>query len=90
MANAKLDQNSNPAIIALLNTNGTTITRIECDPSTHALSIDDNTTGSDNGGNAADFDENGRTTLFAESSDGDGVLVALYVNSDGELLIDSS
>lgn len=90
MANALIDENGNQSMTGLLNTNGTTITRVEADPTTHEMEVDDNTTGSDNGGNHAFFDGNQRTTMFAESSDGDGVLVSLYVNSSGQLLVDSS
>ncbi len=88
--NASIDENSEATITGLLSTNGTDITRVEGDPSTHAILVDDNTTGSDNGGHIAATDENDRTTMFVESSDGDGVLIALYVNADGELLIDSN
>lgn len=90
MADASIDANSNATITGRLNTNGTTVTRVQVDPSTHALSVDDNTTGSDHGGTIAATDSNGRPTMFAVSN-ADGVtLVALYVNSSGELLIDSS
>ena len=90
MSTAALDANSNQTMTALLNTNGTTVTRIKANPTTHALSIQDGTTGSDNGGNHAFFDDNQRTTLFAESSNGDGTLVALYADSNGKLLVDST
>lgn len=90
MANAAIDANSKQTITARLNTDGLTVTRIKAAPSTHAMSIDDNTTGSDNGGTYAATDSNGRTAMFAVSS-ADGVtLVALYANSSGQLLVDST
>lgn len=90
MADAKLDENGRQAITGLLNTNGTTIVRVTADPTTHGLSADDDTTGSDNGGTNAHLDDNYRPTMFALSSAGDGTKVALYVDSTGHLLIDSS
>jgi len=90
MANAKLDENSNPTITGLLNTNGQTITRVVANAGTHAMAIDDGTTGSDNGGSAGDYDENGRPTIFAVSSADGETLVALYVDASGNLLVDSS
>ena len=87
--NSAIDVNSRDTITARLNTDGVTIVRIEVDPSTHRMQTNDNTTGTDMGGMYAAFDENGRPTLFAESSAGDGTLVALYANSSGELLTDS-
>lgn len=89
MANASIDSNSKPTMTALLNTDGKTITRIQADSATHALEVDDNTSGSDNGGTYAETDENGRPTLFAVSSVDGVTLVALYTDSTGHLLIDS-
>lgn len=89
MANAKLDDNGRQTMTALLNTDGTTITRVKADPILHGLDVDDDTTGSNNGGTNAHLDDNYRPTMFALSSVGDGALVALYVNSSGELLINS-
>ena len=90
MANAAIDENGRQSITAFLNTDGSTIARAKADPSTHALLVEDNTTGTDEGGYQAGIDENGRQTLYAESSDGDGELIALYVDADGQLLIDSN
>lgn len=88
--NASIDTNNDATITALLNTNGTTITRIKADPSAHSLEVSDNTTGTDHGGAHAFFDDNQRTTLFAVSSV-DGITpVALYVDATGHLLIDST
>lgn len=89
MSTAAIDLNTSQTITALLNTNGSTITRITADAATHGLSVVGGTTGSNNGGDKAFTDENNRPTLFAVSS-ADGVTpVALYVDSTGHLLIQS-
>ena len=75
---------------ALLKTNGSTITRIVANASTHAMKVSNGISGSDHGGNHANFDDNQRTTMFVESSNGDGALVALYADSSGKLLIKST
>jgi hypothetical protein len=91
METAPLDQNGREGIIALLNTDGETITRVCADPTNNnGLCVDDNTTGTDQGGDVNTLDDNSRPILFAESSDGDGTLVPLYVDADGLLLIDSN
>jgi hypothetical protein len=87
--NALIDSNSRQSMLGVLDSDGVTLTRAKANPSNHALKIDDNTTGSDNGGATAAIDENGRQTMYAESSDGDGAFVALYVDSSGNLLVDS-
>ena len=90
MAEAARDENNVPTLTAVLDSDGATVTRVEADPTSHVISVDDNTTGSDNGPDRAVRDENFVTTLIGVSSV-DGVTpVAVYANSDGELLIDSN
>lgn len=90
MANAYLDENSVPTLTGVLNTDGTTITRIVVNPANHALKVDDDTTGTDYGPDYALRDENNRPVLIATSS-ADGVTpVAVYADSTGKLLIDSN
>lgn len=90
MANSAIDSNSNPTMTALLNTNGSTITRVKVNASNHRLKVSDGTTGSDNGGNHGFFDDNQRTTLFVVSN-ADGVSpLSLYADSSGNLLIKST
>lgn len=90
MANAKRDGNSVPSIIAVLDSDGLTITQLQADPSNHSLKVDDNTTGSDNGPVNAKHDGNHTSTLMALSN-ADGITkVPLYANSNNELLIDSN
>lgn len=89
MANSALDSNNNPTITALLNTDGTTITRIKGDPNSHRMNISDSTGGTDHGGTHAFFDDNDRTSLIAVSN-GDGITItSLYCDSSGRLLVNS-
>lgn len=96
MASAKLDENGRASMVALLDSDGRTLVCVTANPSNNnGLSVDNGTTGSDNGGTYAKLDENSRPeafapALFALSSAGDGSLVAVYADSDGSLLIDSS
>lgn len=88
--NAQRDQNSVPTMIAALNTDGVTITRIKVNPSNHALKINDATSGTDYGTTNALRDENSVHCLMAVSSV-DGVTpVAVYVDSMGQILINSN
>ena len=90
MANAAKDNNKVSAITGVLNTNGTTVSRIEIDPTTHVLDINDGVTGSDFGADLAARDANSVPVLIAVS-EVDGVTpVPVYVDSDGKLLIDTT
>lgn len=93
MANAKRDENNIPTLIAVLDSDGSTIVPVKVDASgaDPVLAVSDASTGSDNGpGPRALRDENFATTLIGVSS-ADGVTpVAVYANSTGELLIDSN
>lgn len=90
MADAALDENGVPTLIAALNTDGTTPIRITANPTSHGISISDGTTGSDNGRTVAYRDSNFKTVLLAVSS-ADGITpVEVYANSSGELLVDST
>jgi len=84
------DQNNIPVILGLLNTDGSTLTPICANPSNNGVCIDDDTTGSDNGGTQAGRDQSFVTSLMAVSSS-DGVTpVTLYVDSSNNLLINSN
>lgn len=92
MANAAIDGNHVKSLLAVLNTDGATVTRVYASPVDNGLSIDDNTGGSDNGPSPARAlrDANGGKTIMAVSSS-DGIsLVPLYVTSAGLLLINSN
>jgi len=87
--NAQRDQNHVPTIISPLDSDGSTVVRVQVNPSNHGLKIDDDISGSDNGGNSL-RDENHTSVLMGISSV-DGVTpVAIYADSDGKLLIDSN
>ncbi|MBL0320491.1 MAG: hypothetical protein IPP74_14545 [Alphaproteobacteria bacterium] len=90
MSDARLDENGRYSMTGLLDSDGATITRVTADPTNHGLSADDNTTGSDNGGDYAHLDDNYRPTMYALSSADGTTRVSLYVDSTGHLLIDSS
>lgn len=88
--NASIDSNSDATLTAALNTDGTTITRVQVNSTNHALKISDGTTGTDHGSNHALTDENGRKTLIAVSS-ADGITpIEVYCDSSGNLLVDST
>ncbi len=90
MTQAKRDNNQIPVILGVLNTDGETPTPPQANPTTHALNYDDHATGSDFGDDLASRDENGITTMMAVSETDGLTPVALYVNSSGQLLIDST
>lgn len=93
MSNAKLDQNSRPSIICASKDDGTTIVPIIANPTTHEISVDDASTGTDNGNNggAAMLDENGIPVWTALASDGSGTIVEVYADpATGKLLVDST
>lgn len=91
MAQATRDENNVPTLLAVLDTNGTTITQVAANPSNHGLKADDAVSGSDNGPTGRALrDQNFVTTLLCVSED-DGVTpVAIYADVDGKLLIDST
>lgn len=91
MTNAYRDENSVTTKIALSNADGTTILRVKVDPVTHALNVNDDTTGSDLSGDIAARDENSVPVMMGVSSV-DGVTpVPLYIDSvTGKLLINSN
>ena len=90
MTNAARDENNVPTLIAVLDSDGETVTRVEVNPTGNVLSVNNAETGSDLGPNRALRDENFATTIIGVS-DVDGVTpVAVYADSDGKLLIDSN
>lgn len=90
MADAVKDANGVAAMTGVLNTNGTSIVRIKADPITHLLEVGDGTTGTDHGPAVAIKDGNSVATLMAVSSVDGKTPVVLYVDSSGNLLVDSS
>jgi len=74
----------------VLNTDGVTPTLVKADPSTHILSVLDGTTGSDAGADSAYRDDNMVPVMIAVSETDGLTPTNLYVNSSGQLLIDSN
>ena len=73
----------------VLNTDGSTPIRIKADPATNMIASSDSTTGSDFGNDLAARDGSGNPTLIAVSESDGTTPVTLYVDSSGNLLIDS-
>lgn len=89
MADAKRDNNYIPAILAVLDTDGSTLVRVKTSTA-HILRVSDGTTGSDLTGDTALRDNNRIVALMAVSEVDGTTPVPLYANSSGELLIDSN
>lgn len=87
---ASRDQNHVTTILCALSSNGTTPVRVEIDPDSHALKVDDASTGSSFGGTDAIRDQNRVPVWLAVSSSDEITPVPVFANSDGELLIDSN
>lgn len=90
MTNAKRDENNVPAMLAVLNSDGQTVTPVKANPANKSLKVDNNTTGTDNGPAEALRDENFVTTLLVVSATDGETVVPLYVDADGKLLIDAT
>lgn len=89
MAQASRDQNYNPTLTAVLNSDGSTVVRVLANPATFSLKASNGTTGSNLGPTNAKRDENFVPVLMAVSS-ADGVTpVAVYADSSGNLLVNS-
>lgn len=87
MANAGTDESRAKSMTALLGTDGFTIEALTGNPASHGLSVDDNTTGSNNGGTIERHDDNHVPTLYALSSAGDGARVPLYASVSGNTVM---
>jgi len=90
MAEIKKDDNLVPAIAGVLNTDGATPTRVKVNATTHILTVLDGTTGSDLGNDLAARDNSGNPVMIAVSETDGSTPVPLYVDSNGNLLIDST
>jgi len=90
MATARKDANFVTTLTAVLNTDGQTIELILSNPLTHALRVNDGTTGIDNGPKNALKDLNNTSTLLATSAVDGLTPVVCYSDSNGALLIQST
>ena len=90
MNRALKDENGVNSLIAVSSADGTTIDAVTADPSTHAISVSDGTSGTDFGPTNALRDVNNVSTVMAVSS-ADGVTpVPLYTDGSGKTLIQTT
>lgn len=90
MSNASLDENRIPSILAVKNTDGTSLVKVTADPTTHVLNVVDDTTGTDLSTNVNDLRDENRKVAFMAVSSVDGVTpVEVYCDENGKLLINS-
>lgn len=80
MTTAKVDQNVVAALIGISDADNVSILRLFADPSTHALSIDDGTTGAPTAATSLQ-DGNGEPTDIAVSSVDNTTVIPLYAAS---------
>ena len=90
MANASRDNNNIPTMIGVLNTDGTTPTKVQATASANTIKVSDGSTGSDFGADHAARDANNVPVLMAVSSTDGSTPVPLYVDNDGNLLVKST
>ena len=88
--NAKHDSNYVPTLIAVLNSDGSTVVPVLANPSGHSLDVSNGTTGSDNGPTDAKHDQNHIPTLLAISSTDWVTPVVVYADASGKLLVQST
>ena len=91
MAQARLDENKVPTIIAVSDADGETPLLVFAKPVSHALMVEDGVAGSDLSGNIASRDQNVFTVLLAVSN-ADGITpTEVYVNAaTNRLLVKST
>lgn len=91
MTQARKDNNQVNTMLGTQQTDGVTPEHIKANPTTHGLTIDDNTTGTDQSPtDIAKRDQNMVPVLIAVSETDGATPVQLYVDADGKLLIDSN
>jgi hypothetical protein len=88
--NAEKDGNGRPSIICTYNTDGKSIIPVTVNPTAHTLSVNDSSSGLDNGNNAGNamLDDNGVAVWTAISSTGE--IVEIYGDANGNMLINSN
>lgn len=90
MTNAYHDENGIPTMIAVLNTDGSTIVRVKANSTTNALKVSDGTTGTNFGPTNDRRDENSVVAFMAVSSADGFTPVPVYADSNGNLLIQTT
>lgn len=91
MTQAVKDNNSVDVMLATLQSDGVTPSLIKASASTHGIKAVDATTGTDQSpGDDAKRDQNMVPVLLAASETNGTTPVQLYVDADGNLLVDST
>lgn len=91
MTTAKIDANRVPTLLAVSSSDGSTLLNVKANPVNNAMKAENNTTGSDLGSPVNDPRDENRKVAFWAVSAVDGVTpVAVYVDSNGQLLINSN
>lgn len=90
MANSSKDENGVSTAIGALDSNGTTPKRLYVNPTSGALKVDDNTTGTYPGGHVALKDDNDISSMMGVSSSDAKTPLKVLINSTNELLIKST
>lgn len=90
MANAVKDENGTNSLIAVSSADGTTIVRVQVNPTNNRLKVSDGSTGSDKGPTYALRDQNDVPVILGVSSADGKTLVPIYADSLGNLLIKST
>lgn len=85
--NASIDVNSKQTILATLNTDGSSLTRIQVNPVNGGLTTTTNTMGSVTPQGRSLIDENGRNSWFGVSENDGKTEVAVQCNSSGTVLV---
>lgn len=88
MTNEKRDSNNVPTMVGVLNTDGVTPTPIKATATSQSIDVADGTTGSDFSKAIAGITQNEIKTLCA--TDANGKIIPLYVDSNGQLLIQTT
>ena len=88
-SNSFHDQNNVATLIAV-ETDGVTLINLEASPSSHALDTSNGTSGTDNGPTQSRHDNNNVHIIMATSEIDGKTPVALYSDSSGNLLIQST
>lgn len=90
MTNAYIDENGVRTVTGTLQSDGVTIVRLKINPSNNALKVVDGTTGTASTRTIAPRDENGHPAWMGLSSADNTTLIPIAMDSDGNLLIQST
>ena len=85
-----LDENRIAAIQAVSNADGKTLLSVQANPANYSLKVDDDTTGTDKGGNPDPRDGDRKVAFYAVSAVDGETPVAVYVDSTTKKLLVTS